>query len=712
LLFDIDENELDASYSLFYEFHIEKPTYSSIRNQAGKLIHLTGSMDAWNQCQYSKFLRIVNAETLTMLRQCWLQYSKDKSLDATQRTEFIVGATKYAALKDSELAVLTPAFGPLALESIKPAITLAKEFWKSAAMERENEFLNPLFAYSRSNEKFSIHPKAHPLAGFHLASALVQLTSDSPYYQDSSPDDNEEAIIKRINALARLQFSTWCRSFQKYICSSSSLTIRFCVSDPTVLCFSLQQKLYPHQPNPLEFYPRAGTGTTFSLNDGQLPLSFNVVDTSDLIDSAGLFNILISVVPLLQQTVDTTLYTNTIFSRKDNKSETELLSYLLIEDIEIICSIFGIIPVNYMYPFGTEGSQHNVNTSNEYLNRIAWKVTLAHEGLIQRELVKPVFRPSHLVDILFGIYQGLFPYLNREQRCQPESGISYHKTQCTMRGFVMFLAFLKRSVIVSWPDVMEMFLKRLQLEEESQRVRYIRRFQLLVELHLFGLWREDPKFSNGIGPVHVGGVLRTLSPINYLVLTIPRDRLATFHRRFLQMDRHPRIGLEIAIVTAQSLPCVFSPTSIVFGNLVLRDGGKDCVIEPDVSGWDGSSNLYVCAYIPGFIFNGEDLSVQCLLLHDNCVQSLNDIETTLFQASLFDTVHVHLFEQLLTSIAPEASQLSCDTPAISDALVQIRYPQVNPVKTFSTRVIFLQPREKQLIEKGKIKILPKFRIQC
>jgi MYND finger len=716
LLVDIDENEIGSTdcYALFYELLIEKQTFNLIRDQAAKLIDLSRDIAVWNQCPYGKFLRIVNTATLKILNECWTRYFNSESSNATHRAEFITGALKYTSLKDTEVAILTPAFGPLALDSVRLAISLAKEFWKSAAMEREKEFVNPLFVYSSgSSSKFFIHPKAHPLSGFHLASSLVQLSKDSPYYQAMSPDDSEEMIKKRVNGLARLQFSSWCKSFQKYIRSSDSLKIRFCVSDASVLCFALQQALYPNRPNPLEFYSRADAGLEFSLDGDQPPLSFNVVDTADLVDSVGLFNILVSVVPLLQRTMETTLYTNIVYSGKNNRSETELVSSLLIGDVEVIYSILGVIPWNYIHPYATEGSQHNVTIANEYLNRIAWKVLLAGDPEIRPEQAKIVFESSHLADILLRIYRGLFPFdkgdlHSRHQRQE----VPYLPAQCTIRGFVVFLAFLKCHVFVNWRDMMENLLIHLESEEEKLSVRFSRRFQLLVELHLFGLLDEDRKLSHSIGIVHSRPQqrhsIRTISPVNYLVLTIPRHRLAPFHRRFLEMGRHARFGLEIALITAGLSSSIFSPTSIIFGNLILDNDGKDCAIEPDVSGWDGSSDLHVCAYVPGFILKekpaAEDISIRCLIASDNSMQSLSDIGIILFEANPFDTDAIHSFNQLPTSKNWDQLEPSHDTHAFSDSRVQVAYPKFNPInKSFSTQIVFLQTREKQLVE-NQVKI--------
>ena len=706
LLFDIHENDVEsmACYALFYEFYIDESTYTTIRNQAAKLIHLSRTMAEWNECQYGKLLGIVNTATLKVLQQYWLQYSTSVSLNATQRKDFIAGALKYTTLKESELAVLTPAFGALALESVKPAIAIAKEFWKSASMDHQKEFVNPLFVYSSgSGDKFSIHPKAHPLSGFHLASSLIQLTKDSPYFQTTSPGNKEEGIKKRINGLARLQFSNWCKSFQKYIRSTNSLKIRFCVSDPTVLCFALQRVIYPYQPDPLEFYP---TGLRFTLDGDQPPLAFNVVDTSDLIDSAGLFNILVSVIPLLEGLVETTLYTSTMFSCKRNKSETELLSSLLIADIGIMCSIFGVVPWNYVRPFGSEGNQHNVTTTDECLNRIIWKVLVAIDPSIHLEHTDLIFEPDHLADILFRIYQGLFPYASSGDQHNLKLLGSYRIAQCTIRGFVMFLTFLKRRIFVNWPDMMQAFLKRHESEERSRPVRYKRHFDLLVELHLFGLWSKDPKLSQEVSSPYFGQrpqvSMRTLSPINYLVLTIPRHSLVPFHQQFLQMDRYINLGLEIAIVTPRFRLCVFSSNTIVFGNLVPSDDGNDCIIEPDASGWDGNSDLHICAYVPGFLFKGEclteDISIQCLISRNNSAKSLNEIGSTLFEVNLFDTDSVHIFDLHRTFKVPETPQVSRNTPRFSDDFLQVVYSRVNPKDNFFvTRITFFQEEERKLL---------------
>src|SRR5436305_7024909 len=91
LLFDVHENDVEsmACYALFYEFYIDESTYTTIRNQAAKLIHLSQTMTAWNECQYGKLLGIVNTATLKVLQQYWLQYSTNVSLNATQRKDFI-----------------------------------------------------------------------------------------------------------------------------------------------------------------------------------------------------------------------------------------------------------------------------------------------------------------------------------------------------------------------------------------------------------------------------------------------------------------------------------------------------------------------------------------------------------------------------------------------------------------------------------------------
>ena len=52
--------------------------------------------------------------------------------------------------------------------------------------------------------------------------------------------------------------------------------------------------------------------------NGKAPLSFNVIDTSNLMDNAGAINVLVATSPLLENSISATLYTESLVKREES----------------------------------------------------------------------------------------------------------------------------------------------------------------------------------------------------------------------------------------------------------------------------------------------------------------------------------------------------------------------------------------------------------
>src|ERR1700734_152318 len=68
-----------AMFSLF----ISKSGSELITSHAKKLLALSKTSQTWNDSQYSKVIRIVNLETLELLRGYWVHYSNEENTTET-----------------------------------------------------------------------------------------------------------------------------------------------------------------------------------------------------------------------------------------------------------------------------------------------------------------------------------------------------------------------------------------------------------------------------------------------------------------------------------------------------------------------------------------------------------------------------------------------------------------------------------------------------
>src|SRR5436190_23755382 len=78
LLFDnIDTTEKSRPdyWSIFYDMHIDTKTLSVIRKHAKSLVNVSQDMQTWTTSAYDRVLRLVNTETLSVLRDYWKKYA-------------------------------------------------------------------------------------------------------------------------------------------------------------------------------------------------------------------------------------------------------------------------------------------------------------------------------------------------------------------------------------------------------------------------------------------------------------------------------------------------------------------------------------------------------------------------------------------------------------------------------------------------------------
>lgn len=159
--------------------------------------------------------------------------------------------------------------------------------------------LNPFFLVSSFSDKFLVHNTSDPLTGFHLTS-----------FFDS--DVKKQPAVEAMVTLAKSQFRDWVRASANAITFGSAAVnlyngdaVSFChelaAKSPTSPCSAVHTRLFSAQ-----------WSNTPLLLDGEgakkLPLSIDVIDTSNLVDWLGMLNILIPTSQLLSHKPSSVLY--------------------------------------------------------------------------------------------------------------------------------------------------------------------------------------------------------------------------------------------------------------------------------------------------------------------------------------------------------------------------------------------------------------------
>ena len=197
---------------------------------------------------------------------------------------------------------------PLSQEAASLSGTSRHDFWSSDAPHVR---INPTF-HCLSRNNVVLDHATDLLVGFHLAPAYAPLAQNLlQQYGAMGLDHNAKT-----KAAVRLRFADFVEAWKKRSCRG--MILRFFTGDALAFAYALQSQHQPGQAIP-KFYCDAWTFETIDMQDlDELeahikpPDYFNVIDTSNLTDSLGAPNVLLSNSPLLKPDPMSTLYTEAL----------------------------------------------------------------------------------------------------------------------------------------------------------------------------------------------------------------------------------------------------------------------------------------------------------------------------------------------------------------------------------------------------------------
>lgn len=620
-----------AIWNIYYHLYLDSDSLHLLHTQADKLLTLSLDIQSWHGGEYGRLLRFCDHGTFLRIREFWKSYSKgtsDGSDSSSFNKRFKSAIQRALDMKNRSGPCLDMtgyrSAAPVSLNYLQDAMRLPPRFWEhgitdgNPVTQSESIHANPMFSPSMTDTS-TLHYGTDPLLGFHLATAYTPLSSRSPL----KPSQN--SLLDHAVEAARCQFREWSKSFREY--ARDSLTIRFFAGDALAFCHTLQHRAAEGVPSAnwyrdmFHLEPLVLDGEDYAPS-GVAPLSFNVIDTSNLVDHVGAINLLVAASPLLEDIAHATLYAESLVKReKDLKA---LVDNILCGHFPTISVLFGLVPVEYWtnataissveeallnaIPLLTGGVE---DYRGQMYSRLTWKRPLAGSE------APPVmhFEENELAQVLFRVYLKMFEHENLNHLLSNmnmqtfSKGSLIHYQRSTVASLLLFV---KKRVIVDWNKMMDAFLGALESDSSlMMSTNYIQ--ELYLQLHLLGLYSVST-LSSPFGFAKDSLVLRKLSSWTEppaavcITLKVPRAKLQVFTKTPHEILSTPIVHCILQSSSAYSGPQwqnIFAAVQLAFGEITSEGTRYDenfrlNVLE-DEHGWNGRSSLLVTFMAPTWV---------------------------------------------------------------------------------------------------------------
>ncbi|KAG1781878.1 hypothetical protein EV702DRAFT_1265581 [Suillus placidus] len=726
-------------WNIFFHFYLDKASHDLLISQCRRLVELSSDLDNWNNGPYGHFLCMCTGDTLAELRRLWQLYVKTTTCSPREAKAFesaYAADIKASKVKSDFVCTSSRAAGPLSMYALKVAGDHYNVYWEtgicSAVPKRPSEVShpNPTMVYSLAGDKFSVHHGTDPLSCFHLAEALAPAVGSTRH--------PEQVTLTDVINVCKTQFSEWCTSVSKVLRSqlppsSSPLIIRCFVGDALSLCqafgyynstrsASTSFPVAPWKHAHIAFDPDAyGTGTL-----SPAPTTFNIIDTSNLLDHVGVLNILSVTSPILERTLSATLYTEGFYDSSPRPEDT--FPHQLCGDIATIGLLLGLIPASFVSQLMNLSNWHELMRStkectiqNPSHERLAWKLL----GGAEKDVTdhdRPIhIAPEQLAGVLFNLYLNMFFYQNlarsmtmikRTSSLVTFSDIHYHR-----RSFAEILGVIKGRVITdSWAPTMSKLHDKISCDRTLQIGRNFY-LDLCCQLHLLGIFTVDVLSLPKVQEMHrlsrsiVLHNWKTLPQTVCVVLVVPRDRLQPL---LPALNQGGAAILQCEVKGVKNLQ-TFTSINTVFGTVKIsgKGDGKTAAIEEDVTGQYGTSPLVVWFWVPSAVLmNGSHDSHHTVTLSvlsnpATCMSLAKKLgpDLALFCADMGDERLVHILRQRPYAIpeSPKEKNMQIGGRPVKTSgactFVTLDRECKKPL-SFTTRVDIVEPEMKASLASG------------
>ncbi|KAG2347543.1 hypothetical protein BDR05DRAFT_958286 [Suillus weaverae] len=723
-------------WNIFFHFYLDKASHDLLISQCRKLVELSSDLDSWHNGPYGHFLRMCTGDTLAELRRLWQLYVKTTTCSPSKAKAFesvYAADIKASKVKSDFVCTSSRAAGPLSMYALEMAGDHYNVYWEtgvcSAVPKRPSEasYPNPTMVYSLAGDKFSVHHGTDPLSCFHLAEALAPAVGSTRH--------PEQVTLTDVINVCKMQFSEWCTSVSKvlrsqHLPSSSPLIIRCFVGDALSLCqafgyynstrsASTSFPVAPWKHAYIAFDPDAyGTGTL-----SPAPTTFNIIDTSNLLDHVGVLNILSVTSPILQRTLSATLYTEGFYDSSPRPEDTFL--HQLCGNIATIGLLLGLIPASFVSQFTNLSNWHELMRNTEQCTiqnpsheRLAWKLL----GGAEKDVTdhdRPIdIAPEQLAGVLFNLYLNMFFYQNLARSMtmikRTSSSVTFSDIHYHRRSFAEILGVIKGRVITdSWAPTMSKLHDKISCDRTLQIGRNFY-LDLCCQLHLLGIFTVDVLSLPKVQEMHrlsksiVLHNWKTLPQTVCVVLVVPRDRLQPL---LPALNQGGAAILQCEVKGIKTLQ-TFTSINTVFGTVKISGKGDDktAAVEEDVTGQYGTSPLVVWFWVPSAVLmNGSHHTVTLSVLSNpaTCISLTKTLgpDLALFPADMGDERLVHILRQRPDAVSESPKeknmQIGGRPVKTSGACTFVTFDrECKKPLSFTTRVDIVEPEMKASLAGG------------
>lgn len=474
--------------------------------------------------------------------------------------------------------------------------------------------------------------------------------------------------------IAKQQFKDWCGAFRESR-ASDSITIRFFAGEALAFCRALDILARTKQDKPGIFTGPWRASQIDLSNCESMPTSYDVIDTSNLMDHLGAINLLMVTQPLLKlnPASQAVLYTETLLPSGEDASQS--FAERLCADVPTIALLLGLAPHPYLTAFSSQSNAHELimlrvfKEMAQYHERVVWVNSTSGDHNARNKSLPLSFKATELAKLLFGIYNNMFADESISPRLinNPtfKGAVSMSEAHYHRETFAILLQHLQRRILVldgGWARVMNEFQDAIMQDRSS--ILGMNHYQdLCLQLHLYGVytvssltpnWRSAPRIGRPDEKIFEGWT--NIPPVVCLVLTVPRAKLS-----ILMPEDAGSPRLQCNILGGTAYHNVASSLHGIWGKLISRsDAPNGVTIEEDPLGVRGTSDLIVSCWVSSYVLLTAGTTV-CLALRLNPISMsrFKSLGTNLelFSASLLAKRHVRVLRDR-PSIASEVQRVA------------------------------------------------------
>nr|GAT50811.1 predicted protein [Mycena chlorophos] len=513
----VENVSTDTIWNIFAHFRIDAQTMQCLATHCEQLLVVAESSDQWACSRYASVVSFGSQYTFNEFRRYLKLYAKMATLSGQPSSQL---KSAFASLARSALESVTSCIrssfpSPPSKEVRDLSVHQAKAYWQTGTTFSDLQalaaatHLNPTFVCSSEGEGAHLHDSTNPVAPFHFAAL----------FSTGGPTN-----VHQIIDTAKSQFVAWCSATRDAIqLPGTQLTLRFVASDALALCRTLNSG----QANiglPISQWRIE----TVNLDLNRPSSSFDVVETSRISDHLGILNIFTVVAPVLHN--DGVLYTELRLPVGQNIHT--VLTERLHGDVDTICFLFGLYPVDHLSGFGSYGDA--MSTTAIYRST-TWKKPYTPTLFGEGQPLLAVWDSTQLGNLLFQIYGQMFQAesggvdfstfnidLNAfENALRQGNNLPY-----TRKGFALMLAFLVEHFRIpksTWHDVMTVFWQR-QSGVPSWSFEAASGSELKTYLQIDGLLPRNVGFDAPVRRIGPFATWNEVPPVVRVYLCVPAER--------------------------------------------------------------------------------------------------------------------------------------------------------------------------------------------